>query len=78
MPTALAAVIAVAAIGATYLFCVRPMLRGRGHCAPSAGPGPDAEVDRQVAALREELRVLRAQDSLVSGRGSGAAPSPPA
>ena len=34
MPTWLAAVIALAAITATYLFCVRPMLRGR--CAASA------------------------------------------
>ncbi len=78
MTTALAAVIAVAAATATYLFCVRPMLRGRGHCAQHAGPRPVAEVDRQVAELREELRILRAQDSLGSGRGSGVAPSPPA
>ncbi len=77
MPTALAAVIAVAAIGATYLFCVRPMIRGRGHCAPGAGLGPDAEVDRQVTALREELRILRAQDSQDSGPVPSGTPSPP-
>lgn len=31
-----AAFLAAAAIGATYLFCVRPALRGRGQCGKAA------------------------------------------
>jgi hypothetical protein len=38
----------------------------------------DANLDRQVAALREELRVLRAQDSLDSGQAPRTKPVPPA
>lgn len=53
---------AVAAVVATYFSCVRPHLRDRG------GAPNDAGLDRQVAELREELRVLRAQDALDSGR----------
>lgn len=68
MATWLAALIAVAAITATYLFCVRPMQRGRGHCVMTGNPAQGAELDRQVAELREELRALRAQDALDSGR----------
>lgn len=78
MVTWLAALIAVAAITATYFFCVRPMLRGRGHCATTGDSVPDTEVDRQVADLREELRALRAQDALDSGRVPSSKPTPPA
>ena len=78
MPTWVAALIAVGAIAATYFACVRPMLRGRGHCAMTGNSGQDVELDRQVAELREELRVLRAQDSLASGQMSSSKPTPPA
>jgi hypothetical protein len=61
MSTGIAALIALAAITMTYIFCVRPMLTGRGHRA-AGGPERDGELDRQVADLREELRVLRAQE----------------
>jgi hypothetical protein len=44
-----------AAITLTYVFCVRPMMHGRGRAA--AAPAEDPEI----AQLREELRVLRAQ-----------------
>lgn len=76
MSTGIAALIALAAITVTYFSCVRPMLRGRGHCAAD-GSTRDAELDRQVAELREELRVLRAQDSLDSGRVPRSRPAPP-
>ena len=59
---------AVAAITATYFSCVRPHLRNRGGCGMAGGARNDAEVDRQVAELREELRVLRAQDALDNGQ----------
>lgn len=71
----IAAFVAVAAIAATYFFCVRPGLRGR--CAMSGDTGHDADTERQVAELREELRVLRAQDSLDSGRVPSSRPAPP-
>jgi hypothetical protein len=58
MPTWLAGLIAVAAITVTYISCVRPHLRGRGSTG-SGGSAQDADVHRQVAALREELRALR-------------------
>jgi hypothetical protein len=64
MSTWLAAAVAAAAISLTYFFCVRPMLRGRGGCAMTGSAGDRSARDREIAELREELRVLRAQDSL--------------
>jgi hypothetical protein len=48
----------------------------RGRCAASGsgattGNGPagnDVELDRQLAELREEVRMLRAQDMLDTGQ----------
>jgi hypothetical protein len=74
MSTWIALAVAVAAIAATYLFCVRPGLRGQ--CAASKRSSADAETGRQLAELREELRVLRAQDSLDGGRVPGRHPTP--
>ena len=53
MSTWVAALVAAAAITLTYLFCVRPMMRGRAADSPAEDP--------EIAQLREELRVLRAQ-----------------
>jgi hypothetical protein len=53
MSTWVAALVAAVAITLTYLFCVRPMMRGR--AADSRAEDPE------VVQLREELRVLRAQ-----------------
>jgi hypothetical protein len=53
MSTWVAALVAAAAITLTYVFCVRPMMRGRAAAAPAEDP--------EIAQLREELRVLRAQ-----------------
>lgn len=75
MSTWIAAVAAVAAIAATYFFCVRPALRGR--CAMSGTTGADPVTDRQIAELREELRMLRAQDALDDGRVSRSDSTPP-
>ncbi|MFI7190016.1 hypothetical protein ACIBQ0_09805 [Nocardia nova] len=61
MSTWEAALLAVGAIVLTYFFCVRPALRGRhgGRCTPGAAvPTVD---DREIASLREEVRVLRAR-----------------
>jgi hypothetical protein len=74
MPTWLAALVAVAAITAVYFFCIRPMRSG--NCAMSGGSAENAELDRQIADLREELRVLRAQDSLESGHVPTQPPKP--
>jgi hypothetical protein len=51
--TWVAALVAAAAITLTYVFCVRPMMRGRAADSQAEGP--------EIAQLREELRVLRAQ-----------------
>lgn len=75
MPTWLAALLAVATITAVYYSCLCPMLRGR--CAMGVAPQRDAEPDRQIAELQEEVRVLRAQDSLESGRVHTEGPIPP-
>jgi hypothetical protein len=76
MSTWIALAIAIAAIVATYVFCVRPGLRGQ--CAMSRSSSSDAETERQLAKLREELRVLRAHDSVDSGRVPRRHPAPPA
>jgi hypothetical protein len=64
MSTWLAAAVAAAAISLTYFFCVRPMLRGRGGSAMTGSAGDRSARDREIAELREDLRVLRAQDAL--------------
>lgn len=46
---------------AVYVFCLRPMRRGR--CGVTASR-QDAELDRQIAELRDELRILRAPATL--------------
>jgi hypothetical protein len=59
MNTWLAVLVAAAAFTLTYLFCVRPMMRGRAK-------GEDvalAAEDPEIADLREELRGLQAHDS---------------
>lgn len=66
MSTWIAAFVAVAAIAATYFFCVRPAKTG--HCGGTGRAAQGEETDRELAQLREELRVLRAQDALDSGR----------
>ncbi|MDQ2706460.1 MAG: hypothetical protein M3Z25_01965 [Actinomycetota bacterium] len=77
MSTWLSAAVAIAAIASTYFFCIRPHLRGHGCGGANGGSAHDAEMDRQVAELREELRVLRAQDRLDSGQvPSGKYPPP--
>jgi hypothetical protein len=78
METWVAAAIAIASIASTYFFCVRPGMRGR--CAGSgAGAGADssdADLDRQMAQLREDIRVLHAQDLLDAGQATPK-PAPP-
>jgi len=72
--TWLAAAVAVAAIAATYFFCVRPGMRGRcaasgsGATAENFAGAKAAELDRQLAELREEVRMVRAQDMLDTGQ----------
>lgn len=78
MASWLAALLAVAAITATYFLCVRPLLRERGHRVTTGNSAQNTELDRQVAELREELRALRAQDALDSGRVPSSKPTPPA
>ena len=55
MSTWVAALVAAAAITLTYVFCVRPMMHGRGRATTSRAEDPE------IAQLRDELRVLRAQ-----------------
>ncbi len=77
MPTWMAALIAIAAITATYYFCIRPMRRG--ECGTAAGQNqPDEARDREIAELREELRILRAEDALAANQESDAGKQPPA
>ncbi|WP_102143061.1 hypothetical protein [Mycobacterium hubeiense] len=67
MSTWAAALVAAAAIGFTYFFCVRPMMRGRGHCGMSGGASREQQrgvTKREIADLREDLRILRAQEQL--------------
>lgn len=59
MSTWLAVLVAGAAFTLTYVFCVRPMMHGRGKGEDVALAAEDSEI----ADLREELRALRARDS---------------
>lgn len=74
MSTYVAGLITVVAIGAVYLFSVRPHLRGQ---RAMAGDSDNAEQDRQIADLRKQLRMLRAQDSLDTPRVPNSEPTPP-
>ncbi len=58
--------VALAAITAVYLSCVRPHLRRRGR-PPTQTRKDAAGLDQQVADLREQLRVLRV-DAYLSDR----------
>jgi hypothetical protein len=75
MSTGLAALLAIATVAAVHAFCVRP--HRRGNCVTAGNPVQDTDVEQQAAELREELRALRAQDTLDSGRVPGSAPVPP-
>ncbi len=66
MSTLIAALVAVGVLTAVYFVCLRPMWRGQ--CGMMTAQ-QDAGLDRQIAELREEIRVLRAQDSLGVGQG---------
>ena len=56
MSTWLAVLVAAAAFTLTYVFCVRPMMHGR-------GTGEEVAEDPEIGELRKELRALRAHDS---------------
>jgi hypothetical protein len=61
MQLALAATTFMAAVGATYFFCVRPMRQGR-HCAMS--PPTDSNVPASATntgAIPETLKAARAE-----------------
>lgn len=65
MPTWAVALVAIAAVVVTYFSCVRPMLRGHGQCG---APGGSPDLDRQIAELRDEVRVLGAEDAIGGDR----------
>lgn len=67
----IAGLVALGAIAATYFSCVRPQLRNRGGCGVAGGRARnDADLDRQIAELREELRVESGREP----RGADPAP----
>jgi hypothetical protein len=76
MSTWVAAVIALAAITATYLSCVRPALRGRCAASASVAEPEGRELDRQLTDLREEVRILRSQHNLSADQSPPGAPGP--
>jgi len=65
MESLVPALIAAAAIGLTYVICIRPMRRG--HCAmmpPQHSDAADAERAAEIDQLRAEVAGLRRdQDS---------------
>ncbi|MGH3980431.1 MAG: hypothetical protein ACRDRZ_15735 [Pseudonocardiaceae bacterium] len=61
MDTLVLALVAAASLTATWFFCLRPMRRGR--CVMSRNRD-DHHLSREIAELREEIRVLRAQEVL--------------
>lgn len=67
MDTVLLVVVAAASLVAIWFFCLRPMRQGRCGMSGGAGNG-DAQLQRQIAELQEEIRMLRAQDALAEDR----------
>jgi hypothetical protein len=67
---------AAGAIAATWFFCIRPHLRGRG-CALTARSSWEVVLDRQLAELSEQPRVLRGDDALDAGQVGSRNPCPP-
>lgn len=63
MPTAFAAALALAAVIATYFFCVRPAadVRRRAGGVPGSAAAR-SDLDRELAQLGEEVRVRRTRD----------------
>ena len=60
MDLLLPAGIAVASIGLTYAFCIRPMRQG--HCAmmlPQMEKDPSADHREEIARLRAEIESLK-------------------
>jgi len=63
VPGYLPLVIAAAAIGLTYLFCVRPMRR-HGSChRPARRPGVRAGLATELELARAELELLQLQQA---------------
>lgn len=60
-------IIAAAAIGLTYLFCVRPM-RHHGSChLPANRPGGPAGLATELELARTELELLHLQQARRAG-----------
>ena len=69
------AALAVAALGLTYLLCLRPMRRGHGTArGPTRGAAPSCtreEMDRALTQAHAELTRLRGdRESTVSAGGA--------
>lgn len=77
MSTWLAAGVALAAIAATYFCCVRPAMRGQCAASRADTGSASAELDRQLGELREEVRVLHAQDLLDANSNTDQTPPGP-
>ena len=60
MLTYLPALVAVAAVALTYLFCIRPVRRG-GACLHGSASGHD-ERGRELERVRTELELLRLRE----------------
>ncbi len=70
MPRYLPLIIAAAAIGLTYMFCVRPMRR-HGSCHRSANrPGAPAGLATELELARTELELLQLQQARRAGATS--------
>jgi hypothetical protein len=69
----LPALIAIAALALTYVFCVRPMRRGQDH---NAGAGKtQAHLDQALTQARDEVTRLREDRAPAVGAGRGSQPT---
>ncbi|WP_137121301.1 hypothetical protein [Segeticoccus rhizosphaerae] len=82
MSTAIALLIFLASVGAVYFLCVRPMRKAQ--CAMSGTESGNrrhedgSDIGRQIADLREEIRILQVDDGVQApgGRAARADTSP--
>lgn len=60
MSTWFAALVAMAVVSTTYFLCLRPAMQRQRCGRERGGSAADSETERELAQLREAVRMMRA------------------